>query len=227
VSVANVIKNVISKQSSGFDLHVYRIFAVVLNCQILKFAEKSLFATIIHLKFSTSLIYIITLFLHRFVVATGQKHGETMERTFVMIKPDGVQRGLIGKVVSRLEERGLKIIAMKIMMITREQAEKQYRDHKGEDYYEPLLDFMTSSPVVAMVVEGREAIKQVRLLIGEKDPLTADPGTVRFDFAQGIRMNIVHSSDKKESAEFEIGIYFKEHEMLNYKLDVHRWIFVD
>jgi len=159
-------------------------------------------------------------------LATGQIHGETMERTFVMIKPDGVQRGLIGKVVSRLEERGMKIVAMKLMRITRELAEKHYKEHKGQDFYKPLLEFITSSPVVAMVVEGREAVKQVRKLVGETDPMKAKPGTVRFDFAQEIRMNIVHASDRKESARREIKIYFDDDEILEYKMDIHRWMFV-
>ena len=148
-----------------------------------------------------------------------------MDRTFVMIKPDGVQRGLVGEIIRRIENRGMKILGMKFIKISPEQAKKHYKEHKGQDFYEPLLKFMTSGPVVAMVIEGRDCVKQVRKLAGETDPNNAAPGTIRYDFAQHITRNIIHAADSDSSAEREIAIYFTTDEILDYPLDAHHWVF--
>jgi len=150
-----------------------------------------------------------------------------MERTFAFIKPDGVQRGLIGKVIERFENRGMKILAMKLINITPEQAKEHYKEHEGKDFYEPLLDYIMSGPVVAMVIEGRDCVKQIRKLAGDTDPKDAEPGTIRYDFAQNISRNIIHAADSDTSAEREIAIYFNPDEILDYSLDVHHWVFGD
>ena len=148
-----------------------------------------------------------------------------VERTFLMIKPDGVCRGLIGEVIRRIERKGLKIVAMKMIRVSFEQAEKQYEEHKGKDFYEGLVSYITSAPVVAMVVEGKNAIKVVRKLIGATNPVDADFGTIRGDFALEIGRNIVHASDSPESAEKEIKIYFREEEIMNYVRTDDKWLY--
>ncbi len=150
-----------------------------------------------------------------------------MDRTFVIIKPDGVQRGLVGEIIRRFENRGMKILGMKLIKISPEQAEEHYKEHKGQDFHEPLLKFMTSGPVVAMVIEGRDCVKQIRKLAGETDPKNSAPGTVRFDYAQLISRNIIHAAASDSSAEREIAIYFTPDEILDYPLDVHHWVFGD
>jgi len=131
-----------------------------------------------------------------------------MERTFVMLKPDAVRRGLIGEIISRIERRGLRIAAMKMLTPSRELAEKHYAVHKGKDFFEPTVEFICSGPVVAMVVEGDDAIRIVRNMIGALDPTQAAPGTIRGDFTTSTRENLIHGSDSKESAEYEIGVWF-------------------
>lgn len=150
-----------------------------------------------------------------------------MDRTFTLIKPDGVQRGLIGKVIERFESRGMKIRAMKLINVTLEQAQEHYIEHIERDFYKPLLEYIMSGPVVVMVVEGRDCVKQVRKLAGETDPSNALPGTIRYDFAQNISRNIIHAADSNESAKREIAIYFKPDEIIDYTLDTHHWIFGD
>jgi nucleoside-diphosphate kinase len=150
-----------------------------------------------------------------------------MDRTFAFIKPDGVQRGLIGKVIERFENRGMKILAMKLINITPEQAKEHYKEHEGKDFYDPLLNYIMSGPVVAMVIEGRDCVKQIRKLAGDTDPKDAEPGTIRYDFAQLISRNIIHAADSDSSAEREIAIYFKPNEILDYTLDTHHWVFGD
>ena len=131
-----------------------------------------------------------------------------VERTFVMIKPDGVRRGLIGEVISRFERKGLKIVALKMLHMTREQAEELYSVHRDKPFFNDLVDFVTSGPVVVMIVEGESAISVVRTLIGPTDGRKAPPGTIRGDFALSIQENIVHASDSPESFEREHKIFF-------------------
>ena len=148
-----------------------------------------------------------------------------MERTFVMIKPDGVQRGLIGAIVDRLERRGLRLVGMKLMQVSRELAEKHYAIHKGKPFYDGLIEYITSGPVVAMVWEGTKAIEVVRTTVGATNPAAAAPGTIRADFALEIGRNLIHASDGEETARFEIGLWFAEDELLSYTKDVDRWIY--
>jgi len=147
-----------------------------------------------------------------------------VERTFVMIKPDGVQRGLIGEIIARLERRGLKIVAMKMLWVSPELAARHYAVHQGKPFYEGLVRYITSGPVVAMVVEGPRAVEVVRKTMGATDPAKAEPGTIRADFGLTIGRNLVHGSDGPETAAFEIGLFFREEEILSYERDVDRWI---
>lgn len=135
------------------------------------------------------------------------------QRTFVAIKPDGVKRGIIGQVIDRFEKKGFKIVAMKLLQVTPELAEKHYEEHKGKSFYNRLVHYITSGPIVAMVIEGYDAIESVRHIVGATDPMKADVGTIRADFAQVMEYNVVHASDGIESAAREIGIYFKPEEI--------------
>ncbi len=148
-----------------------------------------------------------------------------MERTYVMVKPDGVQRGLISEVVSRFEKRGLKIVGMKMLQIPRELAEEHYGEHKGKPFFEALVGYITSSPVVAMVLEGKNAVAAARDMMGATDPQKANPGTIRGDFGLDIGRNVVHGSDSTASAEREINLFFKPEELVEYKLENERWIY--
>jgi len=147
-----------------------------------------------------------------------------LERTFVMVKPDGVQRGLIGEIVSRFERKGLKLIGAKLLQLPREMAERHYAEHKGKDFYDDLLAFITSSPVFAMVWEGDNAVAQARALIGKTNSLEAAPGTIRSDFALHTRFNLVHGADSVASAEREIANFFKEEELVTYDKTIQVWI---
>ncbi|MDQ8735453.1 nucleoside-diphosphate kinase [Paenibacillus sp. LHD-38] len=147
-----------------------------------------------------------------------------MERTFLMIKPDGVQRGLIGEIVSRFERKGLQLSAAKFMVISRELAERHYEEHKGKGFYDPLLDFITSGPVFAMVWQGDNVIALSRALIGKTDAIDALPGTIRSDFAVHTNFNLIHGSDSAENAEREIGIFFPQSEIVNYEHSIQKWI---
>lgn len=138
----------------------------------------------------------------------------SIERTLVLIKPDGVKRGLIGQVISRLENKGLRIIGIKMMRMNRETAEKLYDVHRGKDFYEPLIDFLLSGPVVAIVVEGYSAVEVVRNLIGPTNGVKAPPGTIRGDYALSIRENIVHASDSQVRADYEIKLFFRDEEIV-------------
>jgi len=151
----------------------------------------------------------------------------TVERSFVMIKPDAVQRGIVGEVISRLERKGLKLCAMKMLKIDRQLAQRHYGEHEGKPFYEPLLRYITASPVVAMVIEGRNAISIIRKLVGATDVEEALPGTIRGDLVIHERSNIVHASDSSEGATREIGIFFSEDEILEYEKNIDRWIYYD
>ncbi|NOZ70535.1 MAG: nucleoside-diphosphate kinase [Chloroflexi bacterium] len=146
-----------------------------------------------------------------------------MERTFVMLKPDAVQRGLIGEIVSRFEKRGLKIIAMKLLQVSQSLAEEHYAVHQGRPFYEGLIQYITSGPVVAMVLEGPNAIQAARNTMGATNPVAAAPGTIRADLGMEIGRNLVHGSDGPETAAFEIGLWFGE-ELASWTRDLDRWI---
>ena len=135
------------------------------------------------------------------------------ERTFITIKPDAVQRGLIGKIISRIEEKGYKIVALKMLQVTPEQAAKHYEEHFGKPFYPNLVKFITSAPIVAMVVEGRNVIAGMRQIMGKTNPADADIGTIRGDFSPEMSFNVIHGSDGPESAKREIAIYFNENEI--------------
>ncbi len=147
-----------------------------------------------------------------------------LQRTFVAIKPDGVQRGLIGEIVSRFERKGLKFVGMKFMQVTRELAENHYGEHKGKGFFEGLVSFITSGPIVAMVFEGKDAIVIARNLIGATNPTASAPGTIRGDLALEIGRNMVHGSDSPESAKREIGIFFKDSELVEWTRTSQCWI---
>jgi len=148
-----------------------------------------------------------------------------VERTLVIIKPDGVQRGLIGPIITRLERRGLKITAMKMIQMDYDLAQRHYAVHEGKPFYERLLEYIISAPVVVMVVEGKEAIEVVRRTMGATNPMEATPGTIRADYGLEIGLNLVHGSDGAETAAFEIPLFFNEDEILSYSRDTDRWIF--
>jgi len=148
-----------------------------------------------------------------------------MERTFVMIKPDGIQRCLVGEIISRIEKKGLKIVAMKMMKIDMDLAKRHYEEHREKPFFEKLVNYVTSGPVVAMVVEGKNAIKVVRTLVGATNPAEATPGTIRGDFGMEIGRNIIHASDSEESAEREISLFFKPEEILEYGRIDEDWIY--
>lgn len=148
-----------------------------------------------------------------------------MERTLVIVKPDGVQRELAGAIISRFERRGLRIAAMKLMQMSLELAQRLYAVHKGKHFYETLLQYITSGPVVVMVLEGRDVIEIVRRTMGATNPAQAAPGTIRADFALETGRNLVHGSDSPETAAYEIPLFFSDDEILSYPRDTDRWIF--
>ncbi|MBE3519317.1 MAG: nucleoside-diphosphate kinase [Firmicutes bacterium] len=140
-----------------------------------------------------------------------------MERTLVLAKPDAVARGLVGEIVSRLERKGLKLVAMKMVWMDKEMAERHYQVHKGKDFFEGLVEYITSLPIVAMVWEGPSAVSSVRAVMGATDPAKASPGTIRGDLALDISNNLVHGSDSVDSAEKEIALFFKPFEIYDWK----------
>jgi len=148
-----------------------------------------------------------------------------MEREFIMIKPDGMQRGLAGEVISRIEKVGFKIIAMKLIKVSMKQAEEHYAIHKGKPFYDGLLQYITSEPVIAMVVEGKDAVQVTRKIVGATNPVDAEPGSIRGDYALEIGRNIIHAADSPENAIVEYKIYFEEEEFLNYKRIDEDWLY--
>jgi nucleoside-diphosphate kinase len=146
------------------------------------------------------------------------------EKTFVMIKPDAVQRGFIGEIINRFEKKGLKIVAMKFISVSKELAEKHYGIHKGKPFFKPTVDYITSSPVVAIVLEGINAINMVRNMMGKTNPQEAQMGSIRGDYGQFIGRNIVHGSDGPDTAEFEINLWFKPEEISSYKRIDEVWL---
>jgi nucleoside-diphosphate kinase len=148
-----------------------------------------------------------------------------MEHTLIVVKPDAVQRGLIGRIIQRFESKGFKIVAMKMVQVTRPLAERMYAEHKGKDFYEPLLEFITASPVVAAVLEGKDVVPMVRAMMGPTFGPDAPGGTIRGDFGCSRRYNLIHGSDSPESARREIGVFFKEEELARYELCTSSWVY--
>lgn len=148
-----------------------------------------------------------------------------MERTLVIIKPDAVQRGLIGDITSRLEKRGLRLIAAKFISVNRILAETHYSVHVGKPFYDGLVKYITSSPVVVMVWEGENAVVAVRQTMGKTNPLDADPGTIRHDFALTTSRNLTHASDSLENAQKEINLWFKPEELIDWNRNTDPWVF--
>jgi nucleoside-diphosphate kinase len=136
-----------------------------------------------------------------------------MEKTLVLLKPDAVERGVCGQIVARFEKRGLKVRGLKMLQLTREQAKIHYIEHQGKSFLEELIDFITSGPLLAMILEGENAIKIVRTMMGTTNPVDAAPGTIRGDFATNMRRNMIHGSDGPTSAEREIKIFFSDREI--------------
>jgi len=148
-----------------------------------------------------------------------------IERTFLMFKPDAVQRGIMGRIMCRLEDKGFKPIAMKLMRIPRELAERHYGEHKGKSFYEPLLEYITSGPSLCMVWEGDNIISVMRNMMGVTNPQDASSGTIRGDFGQQTGRNIIHGSDSPETAKREIELFFNDYELQSYGMSVDRWLF--
>jgi len=147
-----------------------------------------------------------------------------VQRTLVLIKPDAVQRQLIGPIITRLEGRGLKIVAMKMIQVSQKLARQHYAVHEGKPFFEPLIQYITSAPVVALVVQGPNAIEATRNTMGATNPVNATPGTIRADYGLEIGRNLVHGSDGPETATQEIALWFDESELLTYDRDIDRWI---
>ena len=150
-----------------------------------------------------------------------------VERTLVIVKPDGVQRGLVGEIVGRLERRGLKIVALGLRTIDRELAERHYAEHEGKPFYAGLVEYIGSGPVVTMVLEGPNAIAVVRSTMGTTNPASAAPGTIRADLALELGRNLIHGSDGPESAQREIALFFGEAGLTSYDRAIDRWIVED
>lgn len=147
-----------------------------------------------------------------------------MERTLIIVKPDGVQRGLIGAILTRLEQRGLRFAALKLLQITPELAARHYAVHQGKPFYNGLIEFITSGPVVVAVIEGPQAIEIVRKTMGATNPTQAEPGTIRADLGLEIGRNLVHGSDGPDTAAYEIPLFFAEDEILSYERAIDAWI---
>ncbi|OWM85221.1 hypothetical protein CDL15_Pgr028008 [Punica granatum] len=160
-----------------------------------------------------------------YMLQEQEVHAAEMERTFIAIKPDGVQRGLISEIISRFERKGFKLVAIKIVLPSKEFAQKHYHDLKERPFFIGLCDFLSSGPVVAMVWEGEGVIKYGRKLIGATDPQKSEPGTIRGDLAVVVGRNIIHGSDGPETAKDEINLWFKPEELVAYISNAEKWIY--
>ncbi|MCG5057986.1 MAG: nucleoside-diphosphate kinase [Limnoraphis sp. WC205] len=147
-----------------------------------------------------------------------------MERTFIAIKPDGVQRRLVGEIISRFEDKGFTLVGLKLMSVSRELAENHYDVHRGKGFFDGLVKFITSGPLVAMVWEGDGVVAAARKMIGATNPLTAEPGTIRGDYAVSIGRNLIHGSDAVETAQREISLWFKEEELSAWEPSIMSWL---
>ncbi|MGQ9531672.1 MAG: nucleoside-diphosphate kinase [Desulfotomaculales bacterium] len=150
-----------------------------------------------------------------------------MERTFVMLKPDCVQRNLVGRIITCFEEKGYKIVGLKMLRLSREMAEEHYAEHRGKPFYEALVAHITSGPVVAMVIEGKGVIGAVRQMMGSTNPLEAAPGTIRGRFGVDVGRNVVHGSDGPASAAREVALFFRPDELISYRREDERWVYED
>lgn len=148
-----------------------------------------------------------------------------MERTLVLVKPDGVQRGLVGETIARFERRGLRLVAAKFIQVSQTLAETHYAEHKGKGFYDGLIQYITSAPVMAMVWEGTSAVAAVRQTVGSTKPVEAAPGTIRHDFALEVGRNLIHASDKPETGEREVALWFKAEELVEWARSVDQWVF--
>ncbi|MFZ5822683.1 MAG: nucleoside-diphosphate kinase [Chloroflexota bacterium] len=148
-----------------------------------------------------------------------------MERSLVLVKPDGVQRGLIGEVIARLERRGLRLAAAKFMAVRNDLAETHYAIHKGKPFYDSLIAYITSAPVMAMVWEGPNAVAAIRQTMGATRPTEAAPGSLRHDFALEVGRNLTHASDTVENGEKEVALWFKKEDLVDWSREVDRWVF--
>ncbi|WP_075982131.1 nucleoside-diphosphate kinase [Bacillus massilinigeriensis] len=148
-----------------------------------------------------------------------------MEKTFLMVKPDGVQRNLIGEIVARFEKKGFRLVGAKLMSISNELAEQHYGEHKERPFFGELVDFITSGPVFAMVWEGENVIATARLMMGSTNPKDAAPGTIRGDYAATVGKNVIHGSDSPESAEREINLFFQQEELVDYSKLISEWVY--
>ena len=147
-----------------------------------------------------------------------------MERTLIIIKPDGVERALIGPIITRFEQRGLKIIGMKMVQVSDELARRHYAIHEGKPFFEPLIEYITSAPVVVMALAGPQAIQAARNTIGATKPVEATAGSIRGDFGMMVGRNLVHGSDSPENGEAEINLWFADEELISYERAIDRWI---
>jgi nucleoside-diphosphate kinase len=148
-----------------------------------------------------------------------------MQRTLVIVKPDGVQRGLVGPLLSRLEARGLRIVGLKLVQVSQQLAARHYAEHEGKPFYAGLLNYITSAPVIVACFEGTSAVQMVRNSVGATNPLNAAPGTIRGDLALDIGRNLIHASDAPETADRELALWFTQDELVSYVREVDRWIF--
>jgi nucleoside-diphosphate kinase len=149
----------------------------------------------------------------------------SMERTLIIVKPDGVQRGLIGPILGRFEARGLKLVGLKLMQVSRALAERHYAEHEGKPFYPGLIAYITSGPVVVGCLEGTNAVQVVRSTLGATNPAAAAPGTIRADWALDIGRNLVHASDGPETAVRELALWFEDDQLVAYPRDIDRWVF--
>jgi nucleoside-diphosphate kinase len=148
-----------------------------------------------------------------------------VERSLVLVKPDGVQRALVGEVISRLERRGLRLVAAKFMQVNTELAETHYAIHKGKPFYEGLISYITSAPIMAMVWEGPNAVAAIRQTMGATRPTEAAPGSLRHDFALEVGRNLTHASDTVDNGANEVELWFKKEELVDWKREVDKWVF--
>ena len=148
-----------------------------------------------------------------------------MERTFLMVKPDGVERNLVGEVIRRFETKGFTLVGLKMLQVSRELAEKHYDVHKERPFFASLVDFITSAPVVAMVWEGEGVVASARKIIGATNPLNAEPGTIRGDYGVSIGRNLIHGSDAIETAQREIDLWFKPEELIDWEPTIKPWLY--
>ena len=150
-----------------------------------------------------------------------------LERTYLMFKPDGVQRGIVGEIIQRLEKKGFRLIAMKLVKATKEILDKHYAEHKEKPFFPKLCNYIMMGPVLCMVWQGRDIVKTARKMMGATNPLNAEPGTIRGDYCLDSGRNVIHGSDSVESAEREIKIWFKDEEILSYKREIDTWVYED